>query len=379
MGPARTLPRATSLGAALLIATLLVALGAATPAFAYNEANLVIVPNDGFGNCSYCHNPGSINDSYGPHGNYSSGLNVCRKCHSVHAGTTGSVKLLPRVTIGATCMMCHNGTGGTGIYGSITARGLAVAGKHRYEVTATVPGGDATDGGSSTPTFRGSGGTLTCSDCHSPHGNDVVTAFLGERMRTPHALVRDVVTSSRLLKRHPGGSAASIADYGSDWCLACHKGRASAGIPVHNHPVESSATTGTPYVYRRLGIIGAGPYPTSETTIGAAGVNTRFTGYTRAYLMPYPRTGAQAGHLPICQQCHEDERNAGTLSADGSQATPATETLTVGQFDGTIATDNPRFYTFPHETTAYRMLVEADAAAATDDLCLNCHPPAVLP
>jgi predicted CXXCH cytochrome family protein len=39
-----------------------------------------------------------------------------------------------------------------------------------------------------------------------------------------------------------------------------------------------------------------------------------------------------------------------------------------------VTTDNPRFQNFPHETANTRMLVETG-----DDLCTNCHPPAVLP
>ena len=73
------------------------------------------------------------------------------------------------------------------------------------------------------------------------------------------------------------------------------------------------------------------------------------------YLMPYPRTtgaGGQSGHGPICQQCHEDARNVGTLSTDGL-ATAAAFQSSVPSWtapDGWNSTDNPRFQTFPHET-----------------------------
>jgi hypothetical protein len=43
--------------------------------------------------------------------------------------------------------------------------------------------------------------------------------------------------------------------------------------------------------------------------------------------------------------------------------------------DGRVSTDNPRFQNFPHETTGYRMLVEATTTAYYDDLCINCHGP----
>ena len=43
----------------------------------------------------------------------------------------------------------------------------------------------------------------------------------------------------------------------------------------------------------------------------------------RGFLMPYPRTAQQDGHAPICQQCHEDSREVGSLSANGMTATAA--------------------------------------------------------
>jgi hypothetical protein len=89
-------------------------------------------------------------------------------------------------------------------------------------------------------------------------------------------------------------------------------------------------------------------------------------------LMPFPRTAEQGDHYPICQQCHEDSRNVGNLSADGSQARSAPMVIT--SEDGQTSTDNPRFQNFPHETVNERLLVETG-----DDLCMNCHPPAMLP
>jgi hypothetical protein len=93
--------------------------------------------------------------------------------------------------------------------------------------------------------------------------------------------------------------------------------------------------------------------------------------------MPYPRTTQQKGHAPICQQCHEDARNVGTLSSGGASGTVSPYVVTAA--DGRTASDNPRFQNFPHETTTYRMLVEATATTFTDNLCLNCHPLGQLP
>ncbi|MDH4140744.1 MAG: hypothetical protein OEV43_09270, partial [Coriobacteriia bacterium] len=168
----------------------------------------------------------------------------------------------------------------------------------------------------------------------------------------------------------PTSADATVTVYGSDWCAACHKGRESGG-PVHNHPTETSATAapGSPYSYGNVAIL-ASDEPTSVTVMGGLVYNGGRT--NRGFLMPYPRTPQQSGHAPICQQCHEDTRDAGQLVGDGSigDATPTVIT----EPDGQVASDNPRFQTFPHETVNRNMLVETD-----DDLCMNCHPVTALP
>ena len=93
--------------------------------------------------------------------------------------------------------------------------------------------------------------------------------------------------------------------------------------------------------------------------------------------MPYPRTPQQAGHAPICQQCHEDARDPGTLSADGTTGDAAGIGGPLGgvrNVDGVDLTANPRFAGFPHETTNANMTIETG-----DALCLNCHPVSQLP
>jgi hypothetical protein len=187
--------------------------------------------------------------------------------------------------------------------------------------------------------------------------------------------------SNKLLKKRPTGATVDVTAYGSDWCLACHAGRNSTGA-VHNHPVDAGAGA---FTYAAAAILSTDG-PTATTIIGPIGgwnrvPHTSFMhgneppdnyGMNRGYLMPYPRTPQQGTHKPICQQCHEDSRNAGTLSADGATGDAAAFVLT--SEDGSATTDNPRFQNFPHETANARMLVETG-----DDLCLNCHPPAVLP
>lgn len=319
---------------------------------------------------------GNTGTRWGPHGGYTSTTNACKTCHTLHDAPT-DFSLLPGETIKATCLTCHDGTttGGGGVYGAIVGRGETVGAEHSIEETSAVPGGDAASGGSVTMAFSGPGATLTCSDCHSPHGTNCVTAFYGERQRSYGWGLMTIQTQNRLLKQRPGNATTPTADYGSDWCLACHAGRAS-GLGVHNHPAESKATSTTPYTYRRLPVF-TGSFPSSTTVLGPAGSGKTAAVQYYPFLWPYPRTPLQAGTYPICQQCHEDARNVGTLVADGTEAQPQAHLITSA--DGRTSTDNPRFQNFPHETTGYRMLVEATTTAYTDDLCLNCHPQSQLP
>lgn len=327
-----------------------------------------------FGGCHAMMGDPDATYAKGPHGSYSSSSKRCSACHGVH-DTVGD-QLLPGATITATCFSCHDGTGGRGVYGAIKARtGVDPAGMHRIDTTNTIPGGDGATGGPSTMTFRGVGGTLSCTDCHSPHDtpSKVVNAFRITRWRSswdeeyrslhPGTIYRGFSTS-HLLRRNPGSSTATATDYGSDWCLACHAGRLSGGS-IHNHPVDSRATTTTPFTYGNVALLASDDL-TSTTTMGPLAVNNR------GFLMPYPRTSQQGAHKPVCQQCHGNARDVGSLSADGTKGDAMPSVITTP--DGFIATDNPRFQNFPHETASDYLLVEND-----DDLCLNCHPPAGLP
>jgi predicted CXXCH cytochrome family protein len=316
--------------------------------------------------CTVCHPFSGAGPEVrkGPHGAYSASSDRCDACHTVHAA--GSTLLLSKPTVTDACYACHDGTGGQGVYGAIAARGGTVAGTHRIDTTNTVPGGDAVTGGSATMAFGGPGGTLGCDDCHSPHDSSTVASFTLERRRTDEDSYLDSykLKTNRLLRQNPGGSTATATVYGSDWCLACHKGRSSAG-PAHNHPVDSKAATSNPFYYESAAILTTDA-PTSTTTTGTLARTNR------GYLMPYPRSSQQAGHSPICQQCHEDSRNVGQLVGAGITADAATFSITAT--DGKVPGDNPRFQNFPHETANARMLVENG-----DDLCTNCHPPAALP
>jgi predicted CXXCH cytochrome family protein len=321
--------------------------------------------------CRVCHGDlfgagASPISSKGPHGVYTAGSDRCAACHTVHVAS--GAKLLPAATITATCYTCHDGTGGHGVYGAIAARGLSAASAHRIDTTNTVPGGNATTGGSSTMSFKGPGSTLGCDDCHSPHDSATVAAFTSDRMRTDYdnitARPANYTMTNKLLRKNPGGSVATATVYGSDWCLACHSGRVAAG-PLHNHPADSAATTATPFYFQNVARL------TSDATTGVTVMGSM--GRTnRGFLMPYPRTAQQGAHKPICQQCHSDSRNVGALVDPGATAKATVWSVTAT--DGLAATDVPRFQTFPHETINDNLLVESN-----DDLCLNCHPVGQLP
>jgi hypothetical protein len=373
IGKVRMLVRKATRAALVLAAVLGVMLLVASPAFAFDETSSTMPPSDAE-HCEVCHSPwpdtGLPSDPYGVHAGYATTTSKCQSCHTVHQANPSGTALLPAGTITDDCNACHDGTGGQGVYGVIKARtGVAPVSAHRTETATVVPGGNAANGGNSTMTFVGLNGTLTCTDCHSPHGAGTVNAFQGDRVRTSVGTANYV--STKLLKQYPGDVTTAVTEYGSDWCLACHKGRSSAG-PVHNHPAESVATVATPYVYRNIPIL-AGAGVTRLTVLGQMGFNNR------GYLMPYPRTtGAdgQTGHLPICQQCHADPRDPGALNNDGTaQAADYTVTTpTFGLPDGANPADNPRFQVFPHEATSTAMLIQQN-----DDLCLNCHPAGQLP
>lgn len=310
--------------------------------------------------CIDCHGTTAATEATGPHGGYLATTNKCVTCHSVHGAVEGSLQLLPASTIKGTCETCHDGSGGHGVYGVIYARtGTQPVSNHSIDATATVPGGDpVTPYGGKDYTFTGEGGCLTCTDCHSPHAASVVAAFVGDRGRSDDDEDPDnAVTSHRLLKQRPN-SVAAIANYGSDWCGACHQGRLSGSGIGGNHPVESSADLPaegeTMFHYGLVARAGQSPV---EGTLGHNNYG---------YVMPSsPRIAEQVGHNAICQQCHEDSRKVGDVTG---QQIDASEVFTITQVDGAAAGDNPRFQTFPHESTRSYLLVEEQ-----DDLCTNCH------
>lgn len=352
---------------ALIVVCASFVLVSAVPVFAYDET--------GSGRtCVECHGlesgesavPEPTVTRKGPHGGYTTGTQKCQTCHTVHVAPLGSTMLLPAATIKDTCNTCHDGTGGGGVYGVLTARGVTPNSAHRVEVTNLVPGG-AEDGSDTTATFSASGGFLTCSDCHSPHDAQTVDPFTGDRVRAATETPQSEATvlapaTNRLLKQLPTSADTSTTVYGSSWCGGCHKGRLYGSAGVVNHPVETE-TAGFNYdnVVRVTG-------PNVSTVeMGTLG------GSNYGYVMPVPRDPLQDGRDPICQQCHEDPRGIGDDPLNPQQISTQNgfnERFNVTTADGTTATDNPRFQTFPHESETRSFLVEEN-----DDLCLNCHVP----
>ena len=334
---------------------LFTALAAANVALAYDETGKSADP----GNCALCHSTPFVGGT-GPHGNYTTTSSGCDACHVTHAASAEGILLMPEATLVQTCELCHDGTGGAGVYGAIEARGLSVGSAHRQGVATAIPGGDPSTGGTSTATFSGTNGTLNCGDCHSAHGWNLVEPFTIERARITSDQAGEV--TSQLLKRRPTGATTDTAVFGSDWCGACHAGRVAGLHSVFNHPVDTSATAGA-FTYERLQVVtGVDSTATMSHTLGKNNFG---------YVMPYPRSSGQGTHKPICQQCHANARSVGDVTPGSISAS---ETFSVTSADGNGPNDNPRFQVFPHESTSRSLLVETD-----DDLCTNCHHSGQLP
>ncbi|TLM98482.1 MAG: hypothetical protein FDZ75_02275, partial [Actinobacteria bacterium] len=320
--------------------------------------------------------------------NYTVGTQKCEICHSIHDAPSGSAILLPDgnspllngPTLTAVCYTCHDGTGGSGVYGVIArvAGTSTVQAMHQIDTTTAatgmlVPGG-AADGSTITTAYSGPNGSLTCVDCHSPHNSGAVNPFVGDRKRSPNDTTSASIATNRLLKAKPGNAAVATSEYGSDWCEGCHSGRHNTGANVDNHPVADVDTSGTAngwWYYRRINAVSALNTTNSVVTTGLGQSNN-------GYVMPVDQNSAnldryvaansgKAQGYPICQQCHEDPRRVGNQTLF---AVSGSEAFRVQSTDGTDTLDNPRFQNFPHESTSPAFLIETG-----DSLCLNCHMP----
>ncbi len=311
----------------------------------------------------------------GPHGSYTSGTDKCQTCHRPHDAPVADAALLPANTIAGICESCHDGTGGTGVYGVIKARtGVDPVATHRIGQTNAVPGGNPA-GGSATVLFSGAGDTLTCNDCHSPHDSGTVEPFVGDRLRSLTASDTAYATkTNRLLRQRPTGADSTVTTYGAGWCAACHKGRlgkhSEESGAMQTHPVLDNDS----YTYDELPVVtGVGAITTEMGSLGQS---------NRGYVMPGPtlsdptqKTVLQEGAAPICQQCHEDARNVGPSARKTNPTlTSAEQEFRVTTYGADASpTDNPRFQTFPHESDKESFLVRAPEPAEPHSLCLSCH------
>jgi serine protease len=255
----------------------------------------------------------------GPHGNYTSSTNKCYACHDVHEAQ-GSFRLLPANTVYDTCQYCHNGSGAENIvYGEIYGIPPAQGFGHRQnQGIFSIPGGNQPI---STPTVDNG---LTCSSCHTPHGN-------ATRIITQTYYCDSTITASdHLLLRDPGPKSGSVVFYGASWCADCHDRRHSENPLLFNHPVSPTLSY-------------------QEASLARDNSSFQMDPVNPAN----PRTN------PICEHCHEDKRDVETTFSSPQE--PPTTT-------------NPRYNNFPHEGENRYLLVESG-----DDLCLNCHPPQSLP
>ena len=356
------------------------------PAFAYPESTTNVEPSGTPPLCSDCHglesltqDPATVGKASkpatwsafdseagtfvgsrkGPHGGYTAGTQKCGTCHLVH-NAAGNTALLPQATIADTCNTCHDGTGGGGVYGVIRYRSGATTEPAGHRVgaaslnttgTVTVPGGSATSAdGSLETTFTGENGSLTCTDCHSPHNADTVDPFIGDRRRSSADTSTQVATN-RLLRRTPTKGTSAVDTYGSDWCEACHKGSHVKSSSVTNHSVSRNSQG-----YHYGNVVVRSGYNSTLASAAPSSLGGSNFGYTMPTETVRPK--------PICQQCHEDARSVGDVQRFAVSSTA--ESFTVNT-DG-VGGGNPQFQNFPHETQGSNLLIEQDP-----DLCTNCH------
>lgn len=357
-GSRRTCTRSLIAAAALLLWLVVPAVAAAYPNWTVTTDPIPPVSSPKYASdCDHCHSTtsdgGTANwSSSGPHGGYTTTTRKCALCHSVHAAPETSVLLLRGATVTGTCITCHDGTGSTiGVYTTIEAHGGSVAAEHSIESTNVIPGGSTS-----------LASNLNCAHCHSVHATNTVVPFLRDSGRAFAS--EEYVTSDCLLRNDVAtGVVGSVPEYGAQWCAACHDQRHSASGTVQNHPVSADPSWGYGDVTSTIRT----DFSWREALTGnvATSLGRTNSGYRMAPVDSVGDGLVEARRDPLCQQCHEDARDAEEVfSAD----------YTMRGTDPWNSPVNPVFVTFPHQTTGRYMLLEQN-----DDLCLNCHAVTTLP
>lgn len=348
--------------------------------------------------CITCH-AGAEERTSGPHGGYTNTTNRCSTCHDVHANE-GNAQLLPGTTLTAVCMSCHDLTATAS--GPYNMGGDKIAAAHRItsidfngyrntgiliEGITAIPGGNGVDGGvdNLNTASQGSlsGTVFTCASCHTPHGVNTVKPYLGEStLKVTNDELADgqfkLYLTSRILKRNPNQAEIDPepTEYGSSWCISCHKGRRSGISDKHNHSVDEIAPA-----YRFLDLAPETDFLHGETkfSVGDDGyilVDTRANPAENAEMKRDPRSNQQYSMIPLdeysgktrpdgftpfkdypkgpsCQQCHGNARDVESPYQNHN---------------------NPQKTNFPHVSSKNGFLVETE-----DDLCTNCHSLSTLP
>ncbi len=219
----------------------------------------------------------------GPHeGTFTTESDACAGCHRTHSAT--APKLIQSSAQYNLCIGCHDGTGAntkvtTGVYLGITngttnaglraggfeqalmnvglnadwvATGMPapITSRHTVNGSALIAWGSGVSG-------VGESVSLTCGNCHNPHGNEnyrmlrtQTTSLAG--WASLNALGIGSNTSENYTIVYTANLTRDLARYGGnitsligDWCAECHT-RYLAG------PGSGSSANVTPYLYRHM-------------------------------------------------------------------------------------------------------------------------------